>query len=104
MAADKVEFSEADLDSALAVLDSQIAKSKNLSTVLPIKIVATGGFVALKVLKNRQSTQDLNFILDPSIPDYSKMQEKLSIAIKSVAKSQGIGKKVGRRRNTQYLQ
>ncbi|OXV05600.1 hypothetical protein Egran_06632 [Elaphomyces granulatus] len=46
MALTKKTFTKEDFQQALAYLDEEIAKSKNLRKAVPIKLIAVGGFVA----------------------------------------------------------
>ena len=75
---------------ALSALDAEIAKCKDLVAAGPLKMLSAGGFVALVLFHNRLSTPDIDYILDPSVPQGKKHRGALQKAIDSVAKSQDI--------------
>lgn len=70
---------------ALAYLDEEIGKSKNLRKAVPLKLVAVGGFVAVSYFHNRASTEDLDCMIDPGLKSLTKLKGKLARAIKAVA-------------------
>jgi hypothetical protein len=72
---------------ALASLDEEIGLSKNLRKVVPIKLIAVGGYVSVTYFRNREATEDVDYILDPTIENQAKVDEKLQRAIERVAKS-----------------
>src|SRR5436305_14319329 len=69
----------------LGYLDEEIAKSKNLRKATPIKLIAVGGFVAISYFHNRETTEDLEYIIDPAIKNLAKIEKMLQWAIKRVA-------------------
>jgi hypothetical protein len=54
--------------------------------VSPIRLLAVGGFVSVTYLKNRHSTEDVDFILDPQIQNQDKILEKIQRAADNIAK------------------
>jgi hypothetical protein len=50
-----------------------------------VKIVAVGGYVAVSYLRNRTSTEDIDYILEPYSEGAAKVEEKLEEAITKVA-------------------
>jgi hypothetical protein len=52
---------------ALGRLDEEVSKSKNLRKAAPVKIVAVGGYVAVSYLRNRTSTEDINYKSRPQL-------------------------------------
>lgn len=44
-----------------------------------------GGFVAVTYFHNRESTEDLDYLLDPTLPNLAKIEEKLINAISRTA-------------------
>ncbi|KAA8894746.1 hypothetical protein FN846DRAFT_999075 [Sphaerosporella brunnea] len=83
---EKSQFNSDDFYLALQLLDEEIGNSRNLCKVAPIILLAVGGFVAVTYFGNRDSSHDLDYILDPSLPNVAKMSEKLEKAILVVAK------------------
>ncbi|OJD25467.1 hypothetical protein ACJ73_03163 [Blastomyces percursus] len=70
-------------------LDEEIGKSKNLRKAAPLQLVAVGGFVAVSYFQNRTSTEDLDYMIDPTLENLSKIEDKLVRAIKNVADKKG---------------
>ncbi|KAM5432300.1 hypothetical protein McanCB56680_006530 [Microsporum canis] len=89
MSAPKKTFTKEDFQQALIYLDEEIGKSKNLRKAAPIKLVAVGGFVAVTYFENRTTTEDLDYMVDPSLKNLEKIREKLVRAISNVAEKQG---------------
>jgi hypothetical protein len=58
----------------LAELDAEIAKSRNLQRAAPIKLIAVGGFVAVTYFHNRETTQDLDCLLDPTLKNRVRIE------------------------------
>ncbi|ROT38124.1 hypothetical protein SODALDRAFT_279063 [Sodiomyces alkalinus F11] len=63
-----------------------MSKSKNLRAAAPIKLLSAGGFVAVTLFRHRQSTRDIDYIIDPAIRKLNKIKEKFQRAILAVAK------------------
>ena len=58
---------------ALSELDAAMGESELLDSVAPIRLVSVGGSLAVCLFKNRESSADVDCILDPNIaaaPDY----------------------------------
>lgn len=76
-------------ETALGYLDAELEKSKNIRNVRPIVLVAVGGYVSVKILNNRDSTGDIDYILDPRTQNEAKVNEKLRRAVREVASRRG---------------
>ncbi|KAL4915781.1 hypothetical protein BDW62DRAFT_120375 [Aspergillus aurantiobrunneus] len=50
---------------ALQALDEELGKFDFIVAFAPIKLITAGGFLAVNYLKNRKTTKDLNYLLDP---------------------------------------
>ncbi|KAL4802754.1 hypothetical protein BDV18DRAFT_60841 [Aspergillus unguis] len=50
---------------ALQALDEELGKFDFIVAFAPIKLITAGGFLAVNYLKNRETTKDLNYLLDP---------------------------------------
>ncbi|KAK2739953.1 hypothetical protein FQN57_006272 [Myotisia sp. PD_48] len=78
------EFSASEFQSALEILDAQLGTSRHVS---PIKLVCAGGYVAVSYLRNRLSTRDIDYFIDPEIDNrfgvYSKFYQAVSVAAES---------------------
>ncbi|KAI5290674.1 hypothetical protein KEM54_000808 [Ascosphaera aggregata] len=81
----KHDFNEDDFSQGLCYLDKEVARSKNLHKVLPLRLVAVKGYVSVTSLGNCQTTSQLTYILDPFLMPRPKIQEKLRKAIEGVA-------------------
>ncbi|KAI9826795.1 MAG: hypothetical protein M1819_007266 [Sarea resinae] len=86
----KTQFTAEEFYQALGDLDNEILESKNLKEVLPIKLICGGGFVAISHLRLRETTDDINFILDPQVKGQTKIRAKLRRAIENVAAYRGL--------------
>ncbi|KAL1855014.1 hypothetical protein Plec18170_004427 [Paecilomyces lecythidis] len=51
----------------------------------PIRMIAAGGFLAVSYLKNRESTGDLDYLIEPEFADDREIKTPLQRAIYSVA-------------------
>ncbi|OAL35132.1 hypothetical protein AYO20_05609 [Fonsecaea nubica] len=78
-------FTADDFAEALADLDGEIGKSRNLGKIVPVRLLSAGGFVAVSHLGNRSATEDIDYIIDPNIENLGKIKEKLQKAIRTVA-------------------
>ncbi|KAI8721956.1 hypothetical protein NCS52_00338400 [Fusarium sp. LHS14.1] len=85
MAPPKIEFT-------LQVLDAEIAKSEDLKANAPIKLVSSGGFVAVDMLGTRETTTQIDFIFDPDSPNHEKLRRELYRAMAHVARSHNISR------------
>lgn len=52
-------------DLGLETLDNEMGKDEWLIAFAPITVLTTGGFVAVNFFRNRQSTADLDYLLEP---------------------------------------
>lgn len=77
---------------ALQALDAEIAKSEYLKAVAPLKLVSSGGFVAVDMLGTREMTTEIDYILNPDSPDPGKFRWELYRAIVHVARSHNISR------------
>ncbi|KAL4781249.1 hypothetical protein BJX76DRAFT_360112 [Aspergillus varians] len=72
---------------ALQALDTEIGYHAALHPVSPIKLISTGGFLAINFLKTQDTTKDLNFLLDPEWAIKGGIKKGLEQAILNVQKS-----------------
>lgn len=54
--------------------------------MVPIKLIAIGGYVAVGYLKNRDSTHDIDYILEPLVEQNPEARSELRWAMLDVAK------------------
>ncbi len=72
---------------ALAALDVQIGKSELLMSVAPIRLMSVGGFVSVKLFQNRNSTIDVDCLMDPNFDAVYEYRCEFWRAVRQVAVS-----------------
>ncbi|RSM05916.1 hypothetical protein CEP52_005963 [Fusarium oligoseptatum] len=77
---------------ALQALDAEIAKSEDLKADAPLKLVSSGGFVAVDMLGTREMTTEIDYILNPDSIDRGKLRRELYKAIVHVGRSHNISR------------
>lgn len=71
-------------DIALAALDAQIGKSELLMSVAPIRLMSVGGFVSVKLFQNRNSTIDVDCLMDPNFDAVQEYRSEFWKAVRQV--------------------
>lgn len=71
-------------DIALAALDAQIGKSELLMSVAPIRLMSVGGFVSVKLFQNRNSTIDVDCLMDPNFDAVHEYRSEFWKAVRQV--------------------
>ncbi|KAL2868709.1 uncharacterized protein BJX67DRAFT_34743 [Aspergillus lucknowensis] len=79
-----------DFQRALKALDEELGKFEFIVAFAPIKLITAGGFLAANYLKNRDTTKDLNYLLDPEWATDEDIKGPLEQAILRVSKRLGI--------------
>ncbi|KAL4741030.1 hypothetical protein BDW67DRAFT_151027 [Aspergillus spinulosporus] len=74
------------LQEALQALDEELGKFDFIVAFAPIKLITAGGFLAVNYLKNRETTKDLNYLLDPEWATDEDIKGPLEQAILRVSK------------------
>ncbi|WEW59073.1 hypothetical protein PRK78_004542 [Emydomyces testavorans] len=69
----------------LEKLDMEMGKDPILSAFAPIKLITAGGFVAVSYLKSRESTDDIDYLLDPEWAQDEDIKQPLRTAMEKVA-------------------
>ncbi|KFX95822.1 hypothetical protein O988_05618 [Pseudogymnoascus sp. VKM F-3808] len=82
---EKQQLSAQDFWQGLELLDAEFEKSELLSALAPIRIMSTGGFLAIAYFKNRESTVDLDYFLDPELFDNEDVKYDIRTAAEAVA-------------------
>ncbi|KAL4872746.1 hypothetical protein BDV12DRAFT_161447 [Aspergillus spectabilis] len=77
---------------ALQTLDEELGKFDFIVAFAPIKLITAGGFLAVNYLKNRDTTKDLNYLLDPEWATDEDIKKPLEQAISRVSESLQISK------------
>lgn len=73
----------------LELLDTKLAAVPVVVAFAPIKVIAAGGFFAVAHLKNRQTTKDLDYLLEPDWAGDDDIKRSLRKAIVQVADELG---------------
>ncbi|KAB8231250.1 hypothetical protein BDV23DRAFT_169974 [Aspergillus alliaceus] len=71
------------------LLDTKLAAVPVVVAFAPIKVIAAGGFFAVAHLKNRQTTKDLDYLLEPDWAGDDDIKRSLRKAIVQVADELG---------------
>ncbi|KAL3476821.1 hypothetical protein BJX99DRAFT_246650 [Aspergillus californicus] len=71
---------------ALQALDEELGKFDFIVAFAPIKLITAGGFLAVNYFKNRETTKDLNYLLDPEWATDEDIKKPLEQAISRVSK------------------
>ncbi|KAI1764695.1 hypothetical protein GGR53DRAFT_302605 [Hypoxylon sp. FL1150] len=66
-----------DMDRALGLLDEAIADSDLLMSVAPLRFLSLGGMLAVKVFQNRESTRDIDVLIDPNVDAVSEYRQEI---------------------------
>ncbi|KAL2795279.1 hypothetical protein BJX66DRAFT_171327 [Aspergillus keveii] len=74
-----------DFSQGLRALDRQMGRSAWLAAFAPIRLVSAGGFLAVTYLKNRDSTGDIDYLIEPEFAQDQDIQSALREAVTSVA-------------------
>lgn len=69
----------------LAELDREMGSNAWLVAFAPIRILTAGGFLAVSYLKNRDSTGDLDYLMEPEYVGDEDIQRALDTAVRNVA-------------------
>ncbi|KAL5340241.1 hypothetical protein BJX70DRAFT_128103 [Aspergillus crustosus] len=65
MALRKEYLDAKDFEEGLKVLDGEVGRNVWLTAFAPIKLVTAGGYLAVTYLMNRESTGDLDYLIEP---------------------------------------
>ncbi|KAJ4326179.1 hypothetical protein N0V84_003230 [Fusarium piperis] len=85
MAPPKIEFT-------LEALDAEITQSEYLLPEAPLRLVSSGGFVAIDMLGTRETTTEIDFILSPDSLDMAKLRRELYKATVRVSRKHNISR------------
>ncbi|CRL27977.1 unnamed protein product [Penicillium camemberti] len=74
-----------DFEEGLLALDSEMGRDDWLIAFAPIRLISAGGFLAVSYLKNRESTGDVDYLIDPEFAEDKEIQNAFHEAVISVA-------------------
>lgn len=69
----------------LLALDREMGRDDWLIAFAPIRLISAGGFLAVSYLKNRESTGDVDYLIDPEFAEDKEIQTAFHEAVISVA-------------------
>jgi len=72
---------------ALMELDTELGKLRLSASIIPIRLISIGGYTAVKYLGNRESTFDIDYILDPALEKMNQIKQAIKAAISAVAEA-----------------
>ncbi|EFE38595.1 hypothetical protein TRV_06729 [Trichophyton verrucosum HKI 0517] len=70
-----------DFEQGLKALDEEMGKNEMIAAFAPIRMIAAGGFLAVMYLQSRNSTGDLDYLLEPEWAKDPDIQRPLKEAI-----------------------
>jgi hypothetical protein len=76
----------------LTALDVEMGEEPFLVAFAPIKIVVAGGFLAVSLLRNREATSDIDYVLDPEWSRDDEIKIPLQNAIDRVGEKLQLNK------------
>ncbi|KAJ5195219.1 uncharacterized protein N7498_008657 [Penicillium cinerascens] len=74
-----------DFQEGLKALDAEMGRNPWLIAFAPIRIITAGGFLAVSYLKSRESTGDIDYLIDPEFAGDNEIKTALRTAVSSVA-------------------
>ncbi|KAJ5837154.1 hypothetical protein N7447_003180 [Penicillium robsamsonii] len=74
-----------DFEEGLLALDRAMGRDDWLVAFAPIRLISAGGFLAVSYLKNRESTGDIDYLIDPEFADDKEIKNAFHEAVLSVA-------------------
>ncbi|KAL4783849.1 hypothetical protein BJX76DRAFT_243332 [Aspergillus varians] len=80
----KKYLSEEDFKAGLVALDAEMGRNPWLVAFAPIRILTTGGFLAVSYLKTRDTTADLDYLIEPEFAGDGDVKSALRESIDSV--------------------
>ena len=66
-------------------MDAKLGENPMITAFAPINLMAVGGFFAVTYLKNREATEDIDYLLDPEWANDEDIKEPLRNSIEAVA-------------------
>ncbi|RAH67334.1 uncharacterized protein BO66DRAFT_413705 [Aspergillus aculeatinus CBS 121060] len=77
----------------LTARDREVGSDEFIVALAPIRLIAAGGFLAVTYLRSRESTGDIDYLIDPEFAGDQHIQVPLQKAIRSVAHQKGFTNK-----------
>ncbi|OJJ31252.1 hypothetical protein ASPWEDRAFT_176341 [Aspergillus wentii DTO 134E9] len=89
MEGEKSRFGADDFNKGLEALDNEMGKDEWLIAFAPITLLSAGGFLAVNFFKNRDSTGDFDYLLEPQWAHDNDVKGPLHSAVTRTAKRLG---------------
>ncbi|KAJ6010784.1 hypothetical protein N7451_002196 [Penicillium sp. IBT 35674x] len=93
MSGEKEYLNAEEFEDALKALDTEMSHDEWLVAFGPIRLIAAGGFLAVTFLQNRDSTADVDYLIDPEFEREKEIRQGLDNAIVAVALQQSYNRK-----------
>jgi hypothetical protein len=77
---------------ALSYLNDEIGTNELLMSVAPLRLISVGGALAVRVCRNRDSTWDIDCLLDPNVAAADDYIDEFHLAVARVARAHGYGR------------
>jgi hypothetical protein len=75
------------VSTALTELDIELGKLQLPASVIPIRLISFGGYPAVKYFGNRESTFDVDYVLDPELENMNQIKQAIKTAIFAIAEA-----------------
>lgn len=85
-----VSFCSLSYNQGLEALDAEMGKDQWLIAFAPITLLSAGGFLAVNFLRNRKSTGDLDYLLEPQWAHDNDIKGPLHTAMVKAARQAGL--------------
>ncbi|KAK4242144.1 hypothetical protein C8A03DRAFT_11647 [Achaetomium macrosporum] len=82
-------YDEMEKGPSLGLLDAEIGKSELLRSVARLRLISVGGSLAVRVCLNRETSYDIDCMLDPNVAAAHEYREEFEAAISQVAEMRG---------------
>ncbi|KAI0867230.1 hypothetical protein GGS24DRAFT_508167 [Hypoxylon argillaceum] len=83
----KKELSAEEIDYALSALDDAFGTSELLTSIAPIRFMTSGGTLAVKYFRVRETTQDVDCLTDPNVDSAREYQNEIAQKVLEVARA-----------------
>ncbi|KAK2768201.1 hypothetical protein FQN54_000053 [Arachnomyces sp. PD_36] len=87
------KFTVEEFQQALQTLDDRLGENPFVVAFAPIRIISPGGFAAISYFKNRATTEDIDFIIDPEWSRDEDIEPYIRKTAKAVGNDLGFGVK-----------
>jgi hypothetical protein len=68
-------------------LDIELEKLQLPASVIPIRLISFNSYLAVKYFRNRESTFDVDYVLNPELENINQIKQAIKTAIFAIAKA-----------------